>query len=186
MQPLVPTPLRTRRMNLVPATAAHVRAELSDRGAFARMLGARVPAAWPPSLYDRPAMKYTLKRQRAAPQHGWSTWYLLLRTDAKPLLVGICGFKGPPEEGMVEVGYGVLQYFQRRGLATEATAALTRWAFSHPRVELVMAQTLPELTASIRVLEKLGFTQRGTPLEEGAIRFEITREEFLRASATPL
>lgn len=174
-----PSPLRTRRLNLVPTTAAHLKAELSNRPAFARMLGARVPAAWPPPLYDRAAVKYTFKRQRAGPQRGWSTWYLLLRTDARPVLVGICGFKGPPEEGMVEVGYGVLQYFQRRGLATEATAALTRWAFSHPRVELVIAHTLAELAPSIRVLEKLGFTQRGTPLEEGAIRFEVTRQEFL-------
>lgn len=179
MKLAVLSPLRTLRLDLVPATAAHLRAELADRAAFARLLGARVPSAWPPQLYDHPAMKYTLKRQRSAPQHGWSTWYLLLRTDAKPVLVGICGFKGPPEGGRVEVGYGVLQYFQRRGLASEATTALTRWAFSHPRVELVIAHTLAELAPSIRVLEKCGFTQRGTPLEEGAIRFEITREEFL-------
>jgi len=173
-----PSPLRTRRLTLVPATAAHLKAELSDRGAFARMLGARVPGAWPPPLYDRAAVKYTFKKQRAAPQHGWSTWYLLLRTDAAPVLIGICGFKGPPEEGVVEVGYAVLPWFQRRGLATEAVAALVERAFRHPRVATVMAQTLPELTPSIRVLEKLGFTQRGTPLEEGAIRFEVTREEF--------
>ena len=179
MKPPAPSPLRTRRLDLVPATPAHLRAELCDRAAFARLLGARVPNAWPPSLYDRPAVKYTLKKQRVTPRRGWSTWYLLLRTDTAPVLAGICGFKGPPEEGMVEVGYGVLQYFQRRGLATEATIALTRWAFSHPRVELVIAHTLAELTPSIRVLEKCGFTQRGTPLEEGAIRFEITREEFL-------
>ena len=173
------SPLRTRRLDLVPSTAAHLRAELSDRAAFARMLGVRVPTAWPPPLYDRAALKYTLKRQRAGPQGGWSTWYLLLRTDAAPVLAGICGFKGPPQEGMVEVGYGILQRFQRRGLATEATAALTRWAFSHPRIERVIAHTLAELAPSLRVLKKLGFTQRGTPVEEGAIRFEVTREEFL-------
>jgi RimJ/RimL family protein N-acetyltransferase len=180
MHPLVPSPIRTRRLTLVPATAAHLKAELFDRPAFARLLAARVPSVWPPELYDRAAMKWTLKRQRAAPPlRGWSTWYLLLRTDAKPVLVGICGFKGPPEQGMVEVGYGVLRYFQRRGLASEATLGLMRWAFSHPCVELVIAHTLAELTPSIRVLEKCGFTQRGTPLEEGAIRFEVTREEFL-------
>ena len=174
-----PSPLRTRRLNLIPATAAHLKAELSDRAAFARMLGTRVPDAWPPPLYDRAAVKYTLKKQRVTPRRGWSTWYLLLRTDATPLLAGICGFKGPPQQAVVEVGYSVLDRFQRRGLATEATGALVRWAFSHPRVELVIAHTLAELTPSIRVLEKLGFTQRGTPLEEGAIRFEVTREEFL-------
>lgn len=178
MRLAVPTPLRTRRLDLVPTTAAHLRAELSDRAAFARLLGARVPDAWPPPLYDRTAVKFTFRKQRAAPQHGWSTWYLLLRTDAAPVLVGLCGYTGPPREGVVEVGYSVLASFQRRGLATEAVAALIERAFRHPRVATVMAQTLPELTPSIRVLEKLGFTQRGTPLEEGAIRFEITREEF--------
>jgi len=174
-----PSPLRTRRLDLVPTTAAHLRAELSDRAAFARLLGARVPGAWPLPLYDRAAVKYTFRKLNAAPQRaGWSTWYLLLRTDTAPVLAGICGFKAPPQEGMVEIGYSVLQRFQRRGLATEATAALARWAFSHPRVELVIAHTLTELAPSIRVLEKLGFTQRGAPLEEGAIRFEVTREEF--------
>ena len=186
MNPGAPSPLRTRRLEIVPATAAHLRAELFDRTAFAGLLGAWVPPAWPPPLYDRPAVKYTLKKLIAAPrQAGWSTWYLLLRQDAAPVLAGVCGFKGPPREGMVEVGYSILQRFQRRGLATEATAALVRWAFSHPRVELVIAHTLAELTPSIRVLEKLGFSERGTPLEEGAIRFEVTREEFLRASASP-
>ena len=32
------------------------------------------------------------------------------------------------------------------------------WAFDHPDVSCVRAQTLPHLTASIRVLEKTGFT----------------------------
>ena len=38
---------------------------------------------------------------------------------------------------------------------------------------MVVAHTLPELTASIRVLEKNVFVLRGTPAEEGAIRFEL-------------
>ena len=182
MNPAAPSPLRTRRLDLVPATAEHLHAELSDRAAFARMLAARVPDAWPPPLYDRPAVKFTLKKLRAAPQRaGWWTWYLLLRGDVARVAVGIAGYKGPPREGMVEVGYSVLRRFQRRGLATEATAALVRRAFASPGISLVIAHTLTELTPSIRVLEKCGFVQRGTPLDEGAIRFEVTREEFLRA-----
>ena len=174
-----PSPLRTRRLDLIPATATHLHAELSDRAAFAFMLGARVPDAWPPPLYDRPAIKFTLKKLRAAPhQAGWWTWYLILRKHGARVAVGVCGYTGPPREGRVEVGYSVLQRFQQGGLATEATAALVRRAFASPRIELVIAHTLTELTASIRVLEKLGFTQRGAPLEEGAIRFEVTRDEF--------
>lgn len=181
MQLSNPSLLRTRRLDLVPATAAHLHAELSDRAAFARMLGARVPHAWPPPLYDRPAVKLTLKKLRAAPMRaGWWTWYLILRKHGARVAVGVCGYTGPPREGVVEIGYSVLTRFQGRGLATEATAALVERAFSYPRVELVIAHTLAELTASIRVLEKCGFTQRGAPLEQGAIRFEVAREEFLR------
>src|SRR5512146_241436 len=44
---------------------------------------------------------------------------------------------------------------------------------AHPEVRMVAAHTLPELTASTRVLKKNGFVRRGIPAEEGAIRFEL-------------
>lgn len=75
--------------------------------------------------------------------------------------------------GVVEIGYGIVGEFQRRGYATEAAAGLVGWAHAHPEVRMVAAHTLPELTASIRVLEKNGFVRRGIPAEEGAIRFEM-------------
>jgi RimJ/RimL family protein N-acetyltransferase len=101
---------------------------------------------------------------------------LLPQIGGNPLLAGVSGFKGPPRGGVVEIGYGVVAEFQRRGLATEAVAGLVRWAQAHPGVQMVAAHTLPELTASIRVLEKNGFMQRGAPEEEGAIRFELDLE----------
>jgi RimJ/RimL family protein N-acetyltransferase len=50
------------------------------------------------------------------------------------------------------------------------------WAFGHPEVERVIAHTLPELRASIRVLEKTGFAFRGPGAEEGTILFELVRD----------
>ena len=43
-----------------------------------------------------------------------------------------------------------------------------------------MAETLPELTASIRVLEKNGFRFAGPGSEDGVIRYEL--ENFVRSS----
>lgn len=166
----------TPRLQLVPATIASLEAELArDHAALSDLLAALVPHSWPPELYDDDARRYSLNKLRESPaQAVWWTWYILLpQIGGNALLAGVGGFKGPPREGVVEIGYGVVAEFQRRGLATEATAGLVRWAQAHPQVHMVAAHTLPELTASIRVLEKNGFMQPGTPQEEGAIRFEL-------------
>lgn len=48
-----------------------------------------------------------------------------------------------------------------------------RWAFSRQEVRAVIVHTLPDLTPSIRVLEKCGFLFVGKgPPEEGTIRHE--------------
>ena len=169
----------TARLQLVPATIASLEAELGrDHAALSGLLAALVPRGWPPDLYDDDARRYSLSKLRESPaQAVWWTWYILLpQIGGNALLAGVSGFKGPPRGGVVEIGYGVVAEFQRRGLATEAAAGLVRWAQAHPGVQMVAAHTLPELTASIRVLEKNGFMQRGAPEEEGAIRFELDLE----------
>ncbi|HEY6938715.1 MAG TPA: GNAT family N-acetyltransferase [Terriglobales bacterium] len=166
----------TPRLQLTPATVASLEAELRhDYAALAGLLSATVPSSWPPDLYDDDARRYSLAKLREFPEHAdWWTWYILLRQPGrKPDLVGVGGFKGPPRTGVVEIGYGVVKDYQRCGIATEAAAGLVRWAHAHPHISMVAAHTLPELIASIRVLEKNGFVQRGTPEEEGAIRFEL-------------
>lgn len=166
----------TPRLQLVPASTASLEAELRhDRAALAELLSAQIPPGWPPDLYDDDACRYSLNRLRESPAPAtWWTWYILLpRAQGKPNLVGVGGFKGPPINGMVEIGYGIVGEFQCQGYATEAAAGLVCWAGAHPEVRIVAAHTLPELTASIRVLEKNGFVRRGTPAEEGAIRFEL-------------
>jgi ribosomal-protein-alanine N-acetyltransferase len=77
-------------------------------------------------------------------------------------VVGTTGFKGPPDdEGVVEIGYGIVPSHEGRGLATEAAAALVTFAFAEPEVRCVRAHTLPAKNASTRVLEKCGFEFRG-------------------------
>ena len=161
---------------MVPGTVASVQAELArDFETFAQLLAAYIPRNWPPALYDDDARKYSLNKLQHPPhQTAWWTWYFLLRGHGKLReLIGVGGFKGPPRGGIVEIGYGVLDQYQRRGLATEAAEGLVHWALARSQVRKVAAHTLPELTASIRVLEKNGFVQKGKPEEPGAIRFEL-------------
>ncbi len=105
----------------------------------------------------------------------WVLGFNMLRI-ADEAIVGGCGFKGPPShEGVVEIAYYVEPAEQGQGYATEAAAALTRYAFQQPGVKLVCAHTLPQPNASTRVLEKCGFRHVGSveDPEDGLVwRFE--------------
>jgi RimJ/RimL family protein N-acetyltransferase len=96
-----------------------------------------------------------------------------MRAEDAPLLCGYGGFKGAPQDGVVEIGYSVVPSLHRRGIAPEACEALIVWASRDARVQRVIAHTYPHLNPSIRVLEKLGFARAGDGDEPGTIRFEL-------------
>jgi len=174
----------TRRLTLVPASVALARAELHDRGAFAEMLGAVVPEAWPPRT-TADVLPLFLSWLEAAPDRvGWFSWYALLRdaTDAGSILIGGGGFLGPPQDGTVQMGYSVLPEFQRRGYATEMVRGLASWASVHPSVAVVAAETEWDNPASVRVLERSGFQAAGPASHPEGTRFELRATPVLAAS----
>ncbi|NIH81614.1 GNAT family N-acetyltransferase [Amycolatopsis viridis] len=73
-------------------------------------------------------------------------------------VVGSIGLFWPPEDGVVEIGYGIVPSRRGRRYAAEATVALTRFALSSPQVRSVSAQVERSNPASVRVLEAAGFT----------------------------
>lgn len=178
--------IATERLELIPATPALIRAALESRSTLADGLGAAVPPTWPPEHVDPPALRFAHDRLIEDAAHaGWWFYFLVLPDDVGGrVLAGLAGYKGPPsEDGTVEVGYSVLADRQRRGYASEAVRALLRRAFAVPEVRRVVAETLPELAPSIGVLRKCGFRFVGEGSEPGVIRYELTRAEYLAASA---
>jgi len=171
--------LESERMTLVAASTDLVEADLAGHDRLAELIGASVPQNWPPDLYERQAMQFAQRAlQDPAQPDGWSFWYLRVRPPARKKLLGICGFKGRPDEvGSVEIGYSILSQFRANGYATEAVARLVKWAFSHQNVTEVSAETLPHLRQSIRVMEKNGFTFTGPGSEQGVIRYAVQRPD---------
>ncbi len=164
----------TARLTLVSATVALARAEIGDRGEFARLLGASVPDNWPPET-AADALPLFLSWLEAAPDRvGWFGWYALAAGDgaAAPVLVAGGGFKGPPQDGTAEIGYSVLPQFQGRGYATELVGGLVRWALTQPGVVRIVAGTEWANPASVRVLDKAGFCPVGPAAEPGGTRFQ--------------
>ena len=171
--------LITDRLELVAGTLEVAEAELSDQSLFARLLEVPVPTAWPPPLNDEQSQRYFLAALKDSTNTGWTLWYCIRREPRE--LVGSAGFKGPATNGVVEIGYSVLESHQRNGYGTEASRALIAWAFRHPQVQMIIAHNLPELRPSIRVMENCGMSFAGDgPLEDGVktIRYELQRPRF--------
>jgi ribosomal-protein-alanine N-acetyltransferase len=171
--------IESRRLTLVAATAELMTADLAGREALRIAIGADVPENWPPDLYESTAMRAALESLRDPAEHGWSVWYLLSKRTDPPHLLGICGFKGKPDEaGSVEIGYSVLSQFRVQGYASEAVSRLVVWAFSHQNVTEVAAETLPHLRQSIRVMEKNGLSFAGPGSEQGVVRYVLKKTRY--------
>ena len=56
--------------------------------------------------------------------------------------IGDFCFKGIDENGITEIGYGILPEYCGRGYATEAINAAVEWALRHPNVKSVEAETI--------------------------------------------
>jgi ribosomal-protein-alanine N-acetyltransferase len=61
-----------------------------------------------------------------------------------------------------EVGYEIARRWWGRGLTPEAAAAVIRYGFTVLGLHRIEAGVLPGNSASVRVLEKLGFLEEGT------------------------
>ena len=96
---------------------------------------------------------------------GWYALWLIVRKDGK--CIGNLSFKGVPDNGVVELGYGIQEEYRGFGYATEAVETILAWAFNQPGVTSVAAETEKDNAASRRVLEKCGFVPNGKLGEEG-------------------
>jgi len=182
----------TDRLVLYVATPAILASELAflkdstQRETFEQALCAQT-ASWPPLYNDLNTCTYALERISQNPdKRGWWSWYILLKRELEiPLLVGLAGFHGPPDaDGSAEIGYSVVEEYQRRGIASETVMALTDWAFSHEDVSRVIITTLdtPELVPSSKVAQKSGYSFVGKkPSEEGILLvYELTRDDYAK------
>src|SRR4051794_1967663 len=144
------SPLQTQNLNLVFQTRDGALAQLEQMEPGDRGL---VSSAWLALL------------ESSAPTDPWIHGFLLVhREDGNG--VGQCGFTGPPgAEGVVEIAYAVAAEHESKGYATEAAAALVRYAFDSGQVRLVRAHTLSDSGASGRVLTKCCFRKVGQVME---------------------
>jgi len=119
------------------------------------------------------------------------TWVQIANDDPNILNLAIV-FNGEVVGGMglalkddiyyrsAEIGYWLGEAFWNKGIATEATKALMRFAFQHYDICRVYAGVFAYNKASMRVLEKAGFTQ-GAILKKAVTKNKQTVDEYIFA-----
>ncbi len=143
------------------------------------MLGCEIPEGWPPETWKDAVEEFAVRLEMHPDLAGWLNWYWVLTDGDKRVLIGSGGFTGAPFNGQVMIGYSILDQYQRQGYGSEAVNALVNWAFAHPSVLRIVAETFPDNTASISLLEKCGFEYSGKGFEKGTIRYLLPREKWL-------
>jgi RimJ/RimL family protein N-acetyltransferase len=155
--------IQTKNLLLVPLTRDEVRAYVEQL---------------PPHEKAEVSPVWLARLDRSSFSDPWIHGFELVH-QGSGTVVGRCGFKGPPADGVVELAYGVSPEHQGKGYATEAAAVLVNYALSHEGVRTVRAHTLPQQSASTRVLTKCGFRCIGEVIdpEDGLVwRWERSKE----------
>lgn len=173
----LPIPLpESKNLYIIPADIPTLEAALKGDDHLQKYLNIKVPKNW--SAFGPGALKHSLdKLKENASESGWWSYLPVHKNDNT--LIGLCGFKGSPnQDGMVEIGYEISEAYRLQGYATELAEALISHAFSYPQINKVQAHTLGSENASSKVLSKCGFKKMEEILDKdhGVIwRWEISK-----------
>ena len=165
----------TPRLALIAITPAMVLAEKTSDSRFGELVGCTVPPEWPPENWDPHVLDFLLNQFEQDPAAIGRTRFVALREqDVMRTLVGtVGGFTPGATPDVVEIGYGILQKFEGRGLITEAAHAFIERIRAAGGFTGVVAHTYPWLGPSIRVIEKCGLIYDGPGVEQGTVRYRL-------------
>jgi RimJ/RimL family protein N-acetyltransferase len=136
-----------------PAHADALRAALTARDAHLR--------PWTPWVIDGKVPGLTLEERLARHEADFTAgreWVYGLFSPDESNVLGGCGLYPRVGPRAVELGYWLAAGHTGRGLATDASAALTALAFASPDIDRVEIRCERRNTASARVPERLGYT----------------------------
>ncbi len=164
-------------VRLLPHTPAHLRALQRSAADYEAQFGLAVAEGVSDFLGGSAVSEAFQARLRQSPAADvWQDGFGVL-LPAENLVIGLASFNGPPDdEGAVEISYAIAPAHVGRGYATAAARLLSERAVVSGQVRILRAHTLPEVSASTRILGKCGFQLRGEFIndEDGLIwRWEL-------------
>lgn len=138
-------------------------------------------------LVDDPGpLPYRLPLVRAVPSRAPYLMRAAVLADER-VIIGGAGFHALPNaDGMIEIGYSVLEPFRRNGFGTEILHGMWRWAIEQPGVRILRYTVGIDNVPSQRIVRSLGFAHVGVQIDEEdgpEDIFEMSVEEYRARSA---
>lgn len=165
--------LETKRFRLVPMTYNFiVKVMENDLSAYA-LLGT-VKAEGRPEAADIkdifPILRDSLKNKPNP--DGFDAWLFINKEN--DTIVGDGGFKGCPDgDGVIDMGYAIIECQRRKGYGIEAVTALLEWGLAQHGVTAITADCLDDNIPSIRILTRIGMHE--VERKDGMLFFQITK-----------
>lgn len=112
---------------------------------------------WSSGPHQLPTETADYVASNAAEGQGFACWAMTLRDD---VAIGwVILIDGKPD--VKEIGYILHRDHWRRGIAREAVACVIDYGFAELKLRRIWADTDPENSGSIALLERLGFRREG-------------------------
>ena len=96
------------------------------------------------------------KNQELYKDFGFGKWAVVNKQNNQ--FIGLCGFKYYQSLNKIALSYSFLKEHWSQGFATEASKAALNYAFNDLKIDTVTAWSTPDNLASLKVLDKLGFS----------------------------
>lgn len=108
-------------------------------------------------------LRFIEKIEKGISDNHWLYWAITDAANQDGRLIGtICLWNFVPTDENAELGYELSASHQGRGLMGEAVDAVLAYGFGTIGLSGVEAAVHPENAASVKVLERAGFTRAGT------------------------
>jgi RimJ/RimL family protein N-acetyltransferase len=110
---------------------------------------------------------WTVRATQVVEEPGSAAWITGVVWDPdRRIAVGRAGYHGPPEDGVLEVGYSIDPQYRRQGYARAALRALVDRAGREPGVTTVRASVSPDNVASRDLVLSEGFVRVGEQIDD--------------------
>lgn len=110
------------------------------------------------------ALEYIKKMIKGVQNNQWIIW--AISTKNGPMIGSVCLWNIVAEEAQADIGYELLPHFQGRGFMQEAVTAVLNYGFQEMRLQKICAVFDKRNQASLKLLEKHGFVQDQTYINE--------------------
>lgn len=127
-------------------------------------------------------LAFRIPRVKKAPAFA-EIGIILAIERASKLLIGSAGFHDfPNENGMIEIGFGIVPEKQNQGFGTELLHGMWEMICKRSDVKILRYTVSPTNEASLHIIKKLGFLQVGEQIDEEdglELIFELTKADYL-------